>query len=198
MKKWIIIVAIVAIVAVAAVLVTNWVNQNNTRVAEMQEQLDELANAPAPANAAAAADSTVAQNGEYLTVYRGATDEQTINFDDAWPGFYATATNIDWTDNSFHMKGGNDTKKVGKQKLACGTYTVEENGVISGDVWVNGEKICDDNEKTFLVVNVKKGDEVIVINDWQAWFTSHYSEELVVAARQAAHPTWTRQKSPLN
>lgn len=132
--------------------------------------------------------------GEYITVYRGDTDQETINFDNAWPGFYATDSNIKWDDTSFHMLGGKDNLN----QLTCGNYTIEEDGIVSGDVWVNGVKICDDNENTFLVINVKKGDKVTVINDWKAWYTNHYDIDLVVAARQTAHPTWTRQESTLN
>lgn len=147
-----------------------------------------------PTPAPTIAPTTAPTDGEYITVFRGENDQETINFDDAWPGFYA-ADSITWKDTSFHMLGGTDTDTIG---LKSGTYTVEEDGIVSGDVWVNDVKICDDNENTFLVIQVKKGDKVTVVNDWKAWFTSHYEEDLVVAARQAAHPDWIRQDSELN
>jgi hypothetical protein len=130
---------------------------------------------------------TSTTDGDHITVYRGATDQQTINVDDSWPT-YKPNDSIDWTNNSFHMGGG--------------TWTIKSDGIISGDVDVNhirGEDHTYDNdEDTFLVINVKKGDKVYVNPDWMAWFTSYYKEDLVVAARQAAHPTWTRQWSKLN
>lgn len=133
--------------------------------------------------APAATSVPITDDDQFITVYRGATDQETINFDDAWP-IYAPTDKIDWTKNSFHMSGG--------------TWTIKENGIISGDVQVNGVAIYDNDETTFLVINVKKGDKVVVNNDWMAWFTNYYDEDLVVEARQTAHPTWTRQWSELN
>ncbi len=147
----------------------------------------------APAPAAQVSTAAVTENAtttnvsddEYIVVRRGATDQETINIDNSWPTYDPDETDtIDWSNNSFHMGGG--------------TWTIKEDGIISGDIKVNEGVIYDNNEKTFLVVHVEKGDKVVVNSKWKAWYTSHYSEELVVAARQAAHPTWHRQDSKLN
>lgn len=202
MKLWMKIGIAVVLVAGLVLFAVDYVKTRNQIVAPTQEASvtnhdDTIAVVIPITTATPAPATTTATNDDYIVVYRGDTDQETINFDDAWPGYYTT-DDIDWSDNSFHMLGGNDTIKVGNQKLTCGTYTVERDGIVSGDVLVNGVKICDDDENTFLVIQVEKGDKVTVINDWGAWFTSHYDESLVVAARQAAHPTWTRQESELN
>ena len=135
----------------------------------------------APTNQVASADSTtidVTNGGEHLSVRRGETDADTIMFDDKLPGLYSDES-INWSSNySFHMLGG--------------TYTVQYDGVISGDVTINGKRYYDNDEHTYSVVHVYKGEKVKVEPSWKAWYTNEYSSYLVAQAVQAKFPTWSR------
>jgi len=123
----------------------------------------------------------------YVIVVRGKTDQETINYNDAWPGYHSHET-FNWFDNrgfsNIHLKGG--------------TFIMPCDGVISGDVVVNGVEVYDSNQHTFLVINVKKGNLVYVNPDWQARFTTELSMETVVMCVQAQFPSWTRQYSRFN
>jgi hypothetical protein len=71
-----------------------------------------------------------------------------------------------------------------------GTYTIQRDGVISGDVTINGKKYYDNDEQTYSVVHVYKGEKVKV--EWKAWYTNEYSSYLVAQGVQAKYPTWSR------
>lgn len=192
----------VVVIIIIALLLGWWILSNrnaliaweNKSFAEQRDQLTERINAlesskiqvvvaPPPTSGYV----TATNDDHYITVFKGNTDRETIDFNNAWPTYKPNDT-IDWSDNSFHMDGG--------------TWIIQYDGIISGDVDVNhieGEPHTYDNdEHTFQVVQVKKGDRVDVTSPWMAWYTSHYSKELIVASVQTQFPTWTRQYSKLN
>lgn len=190
------VVVIIIALAIGYILIKNQNDQIAWEKLTVAQQRDELTNRmnvlesskTAVVATPPASDYVSATNDEhFITVFRGATDQETINFNNAWPTYKPNDT-IDWSDNSFHMDGG--------------TWIIQYDGIISGDVDVNhieGEPHTYDNdEHTFQVVQVKKGDRVDVTSPWMAWYTSHYSKELIVASVQTQFPTWTRQNSKLN
>lgn len=166
---------IVALLIALAVLITYLVmdnnnnNQNSYRAAESSTSTDTTID--------------VTRGDEHLSVYRGDTAAATIAFNDSWSGV-SPDDDIDWTNNSLHLLGG--------------TYTVQADGVISGDVKVNGKPIYDNDSQTYLVIEVKKGDKVYVNPEWMAWYTNRYSTYLIAQAVQEQFPDWSRQDSKLN
>jgi hypothetical protein len=188
--------AILAIVV--AVLATSWVVRNQhekdlqaQRIAQLEtistsaeQQKNSQNQYPVEIDATKQVD--LSETNE-ISVYRGATDQETIDYNDAWPGYYSYEQ-FSWFDNrgfsNIHLKGG--------------TYVMPCSGVISGDVKVNGDKLYDNNEHTFLVITVQQGDQVYVNPDWQARFSTELSKETVVISVQTQFPTWTRQPSALN
>lgn len=198
---WIILAAILILVGV--VLLTRVITGYQNQIAQLQTDNSQAANIQAnnyvpvyvtPAPEATPAPVYVPQvnnvpinSGNEITVYRGATDEETILFNDSWPGYFAN--------QSFNWFGENGLSNI---HMLGGTYIVPSDGIISGDVKVDGAVIYDNNEKTFLVINVRKGQQIEVNPDWKAWYTTQYSESLIVEAVKTQFPTWSRQSSPLN
>lgn len=190
-----IIAGIIIMGGVVLAQVINNVHEQSQRIIDLETAIQEAA---APINKVtvvtdntdsfvANVPNTATNDEHFITVFRGNTDQETINFNDAWPG-YSAKDNINW----FNANGYSKIHMLG------GTYILPCDGVISGDVKVNGVPIYDNNEKTFLVINVKKGNSIDVNSDWMAWFTNAYSEDLIVQAVQTQFPTWTRQSSNLN
>lgn len=199
--RWLwILLAILAILAV--ILVVQLVTANQQEKANLTVRLAQLEASVANVEQQKASQQQVAQTGfievqpqtnytpkpnNQIIVYRGATDQETINYNNAWPGYFSYEQ-FSWFDNrgfsNIHLKGG--------------TYVMPCNGIISGDVKVNGKKIHDDNDHTFLVIDVKQGDQVYVDPAYQARFTTELTKEEVVLSVQTQYPTWTRQPSRLN
>lgn len=201
---WIIVLFIVAIAG--AIYLTQMVTGYRNEISRLQSTNSQAANiqannyvpvyvtpapeaAPAPAYVPQANNNSIpVYNGnETITVFRGDTDQETILFNDSWPGYYANQ-NFNW----FGENGLSNIHMLG------GTYTVPSDGIISGDVEVDGTVIYDNNEKTFLVIHVREGQRVTVNPDWKAWYTTQYSENLIVKSVQTQFPTWSRQYSKLN
>lgn len=195
--RWLWILLVILAIIIGAVLIIRMVSSYQNRISRLEVVAMSANNQTVPVYVAPAASgpntvpsipgSPQTNYDNFITVYRGDTDKETILFNDSWPGFYANQ-NINWIDknglSNIHLLGG--------------TYVVPSDGIISGDVKVNGVAIYDNNEKTFLVIRVQKGDQVFVNPNWKAWYTNQYSEESIVKAVETQFPSWSRQPSPLN